>query len=397
MSAPAGGVVAVAGGVVAAAGGLLALALLAPLPAGGAAPRPKVALTDRTLWPRSLASDRDFDAASRAEIALFVAALAEDDRAAAKAPAPPSGGEVKGWKRLTREQLVASFAGACGGCAAGGDHLLCPAAPPRDWEGLVAFVAGALAKLPPDLGAWQAAAFAFHQAYLREQLRLARLFPGITSEILPLDSSEILGDGLPEKTFLLTFDDGPTPVGGTTDQTLALVRAHGVNAAFFLLGTAVAPRRAQTSDAAMRDLYAGMCIGSHGQQHRSHVHWPEATSALAAFDGQLATLLPAGQPRLLFFRPPYGERSPEVLRALAGAGLTDLLWNIDSQDWQAAVTPELAAGRVLTLMLLKRRGIVLFHDVHAKALGALPRIWQALAGSGVHWLDCRTLGAPPAQ
>ena len=93
----------------------------------------------------------------------------------------------------------------------------------------------------------------------------------------------------------------------------------------------------------------------------------------------------------------HRQRSPAILRALAGAGLTDLLWNVDSQDWQVPVTPELAAGRVLTLMLLKRRGVVLVHDVHPKALGALPLIWQALAGAEVTWTDCRSLGAPPAR
>jgi hypothetical protein len=68
-----------------------------------------------------------------------------------------------------------------------------------------------------------------------------------------------------------------------------------------------------------------------------------------------------------------------------------VLWNIDSQDWQAQVTPPLAAGRVESLMLLWRRGIILFHDIRPKARLALPQLWRALEGSGVRWMDCREL------
>jgi hypothetical protein len=39
-------------------------------------------------------------------------------------------------------------------------------------------------------------------------------------------------------------------------------------------------------------------------------------------------------------------------------------------------------------MLLWRRGIILFHDTHAKASEALPRIWRETRGSGVRWVDC---------
>jgi len=114
--------------------------------------------------------------------------------------------------------------------------------------------------------------------------------------------------------------------------------------------------------------------------------WKARTRALHA---QLSTLLAPERPRL--FRPPYGQRSAALLEQLHGLGVRSVLWNIDSQDWQAQVTPPLAAGRVVTLMLLWRRGILLFHDPASKALHALPHLWAVLGGSGVTWLDCRTL------
>jgi peptidoglycan/xylan/chitin deacetylase (PgdA/CDA1 family) len=109
---------------------------------------------------------------------------------------------------------------------------------------------------------------------------------------------------------------------------------------------------------------------------------------MAAFHAELVKVLPEGQERLTLFRPPYGQRGDAVLKQLASSGLTDVLWNIDSQDWQAAVTPRLAAGRVVTLMLLWRRGILLFHDIHPKAREALPLVWSQV-DTGVTWLACR--------
>jgi hypothetical protein len=46
------------------------------------------------------------------------------------------------------------------------------------------------------------------------------------------------------------------------------------------------------------------------------------------------------------------------------------------------------SGRVLTLMLLWRHGVVLFHDVHPAARKALPALLDV---GGVTWLDCHEL------
>jgi hypothetical protein len=40
-----------------------------------------------------------------------------------------------------------------------------------------------------------------------------------------------------------------------------------------------------------------------------------------------------------------------------------------------------------TLMLIKRHGVLLFHDVHPKAKVALPVIFGKL-GAAVEWRDC---------
>jgi peptidoglycan/xylan/chitin deacetylase (PgdA/CDA1 family) len=359
---------------------LLAVALHGPV----ASAAPSVALTERAHWPHSLDSPEAFDLASRAELAVFVDQLATSD---ARRAASRKRRSVELWKERTRRVLVENFARARGTCAS--SALLCAGAVPGNWEELVVASREGLATLPAELGPWYAEQRGFYAGYLGELLRLAGLFPGVTSEILPFNSSERLGLELPDRHFLLTFDDGPSPRGGQTDELTGMLRAEGLHAVFFLLGSRYEARREVASVARLQALYAGMCVASHGQEHRSHATWAGAEAEMERFHARLRESLPEGQARLTLFRPPYGQRTPEMLQALAREGMTNMLWNIDSQDWHRSVRGSQASGRVLSLMLLWRRGIILFHDVHPKAREALPRIWRETRGAGVRWVDCR--------
>ncbi len=360
---------------------LLCVFLLAP---AAHAAGLKVSLTERSRWPSRLDSPKAFDLASRAELAVFVEAMAESD---ARDEAPGDAASVARWKEGMREVLVENFARARETCAEGA--LLCEGPVPASWEALVVASKEALGKLPAELAPWYAEQKGFHQGYVYELVRLAGLFPKVTSEILPLEPSEQFGLELPDRSFLLTFDDGPTPKGGGTDKLTAQLRAKGIHAVFFVLGNSHEARRQETSVERLRALYAGMCVGSHGQEHRSHATWAGALPGMETFHARLAESLPEGQEKLKLFRPPYGQRSPEVLQALERMGMRNMLWNIDSQDWHASNSGTKAAGRVLSLMLVWRRGIILFHDIHPKATEALPRIWRETRGSGVRWVDCR--------
>ncbi|HEX8439049.1 polysaccharide deacetylase family protein [Archangium sp.] len=360
---------------------LLSVSLLAPTAHAAGL---KVSLTERAHWPWPLESTKAFDVASRAEIAVFVEAMAESD---ASNDAPGDAASVARWKDRMRKVLVENFAKARETCADGA--LLCEGSVPGSWDALVTTAKGALGKLPAELAPWYAEQKPFHQGYLYEQVRLAGLFPKVTSEILPLAPSESFGLELPDRSFLLTFDDGPTPKGGGTDTLTTQLRAQGIHAAFFLLGNNYESRRKATSVEQLKALYAGMCVGSHGQEHRSHATWDGAVAGMESFHAKLAEILPEGQTKLTLFRPPYGQRNPAILQVLERSGMKNILWNIDSQDWHARTTGAKAAGRVLSLMLLWRRGTILFHDIHPKAAQALPLLWRQTRGSGVGWVDCR--------
>jgi peptidoglycan/xylan/chitin deacetylase (PgdA/CDA1 family) len=219
----------------------------------------------------------------------------------------------------------------------------------------------------------------FWSEWVAERLRLARLFPHVTSEVFPLQANEALGFERADKHFALTFDDGPSPVGGSSEETVRTLRDLDLKATFFVLGEHLHGR------AGAEALYSGFCVGSHGTQHFPHVELEPAQASVERTRAELEAMLPHA--RLDLFRPPYGQRSVKVAAWLSDQHFRVELWNIDSQDWRAHATPEQVAGRVLALMLVERRGTILFHDVHPVAAKALPLLVHRIGGA-VLWDDC---------
>jgi len=85
--------------------------------------------------------------------------------------------------------------------------------------------------------------------------------------------------------------------------------------------------------------------------------------------------------RAPLFRFPYGARNAEGLQLLNEAGLKSIMWNIDSMDWADPV-PESIVQRVLGQVNKEQRGIILFHDIHDRAVKALPQILDRLIADG---------------
>lgn len=366
---------------------LLALGLLAG--AAQAAGPASFATLERGLWPQPLHSEAAFDTASRAEILMFAQALQASEgldeagwmqRLGLKSANLQSIASVRErfWQRLLENYRLASQ--NCSAAAA-----FCPS---------VADVAALREQarqwvVAPDSAyfAWAEASQRFHQQYLNEQMRLAALFPRISSEIELFSAQERNGDELADRQFLLTFDDGPTAPGGSSDKLASWLRGQGLNGTFFVLGSNLQQRLQKTSAMALSELYADQCVASHGWEHKSHAGWSDWQGSVVRTRELLQGSLAAHYVPL--FRPPYGQRRADSQAFFADQGLQVALWQIDSQDWSSKVSAEAAGQRVLTLMLLWRRGVVLFHDIHNKAQGALPWLLQASNGAGVNWLDCR--------
>jgi len=206
-----------------------------------------------------------------------------------------------------------------------------------------------------------------------------------SAEVLTFSGDERTGFELGDREFRLTFDDGPTAPGGATDRLLDVLRAAGRSGTFYMLGERLAARRRQEAAEDLRHRFAGMGVASHGWKHESHQRldtWPSSVSDTERILGETF-----GDLHRRLFRPPYGQRTADAGVILSRQGLGLVLWNIDSRDWSPALRAEEVAVRVVRLMLLWRRGIILFHDIHDRAREALPLIWRVTEASGVTWLD----------
>lgn len=246
-----------------------------------------------------------------------------------------------------------------------------------------------LKQLPSNYSKWQEEAGKFYQTYLYEQLRLAALFPRITSEIGTLVDQEKTGFELQDGEFLLSFDDGPSSIKNQkTEKVINWLTTNNINGFFFLLGENIEKRQQQQSSGELTSLYGEQCLANHGFQHKRHTELEYATASLAQTDVLIKQIQPSQQ--LPAFRPPYGQRSTSLSQQENNAGRALIFWNIDSQDWNRKLKKQAIADRVMSLMLLWRRGIILFHDIHNNALFALPQLNKLQIANEKQWVDCKT-------
>jgi len=174
----------------------------------------------------------------------------------------------------------------------------------------------------------------------------------------------------------LTFDDGPNPP--YTGQILGILARYQVPATFFCVGLQASAHPADI---------AGMAAAGHGLGNHtwSHPFLPDLTRAQLAeqldrTDEAVSRAAGGGEPGL--FRPPYGSRSPDVLRWLGERGSPIALWDVDPSDW-ARPGAAVIAGRVLTQA---RPGtIILMHDGggdRSQTVAALPLVIEGLLDRG---------------
>lgn len=197
--------------------------------------------------------------------------------------------------------------------------------------------------------------------------------------------SEVFGRDLPPKTVVLTLEDGPHKA--YTEEIVAILKRYDVPGVFFEVGrnlgsvdgdgkAKLAPL-SKVSHILMKEAYA---VGNY-----SLTHAPLSKTTGDALRRQVLdtdTLLRAvDDKRAPLFRFPYGARNAEGLQLLGEAGLKSIMWNIDSLDWADPV-PESIVQRVLDQVTKEQRGIVLFHDIHDRAVKALPQILDRLIADG---------------
>ncbi len=204
---------------------------------------------------------------------------------------------------------------------------------------------------------------------------------------------EFFGLQLPPKTVLLTFDDGPHP--RYTDEVLEILKRYQAPAVFFQLGRNLGSvdkdgkiKPGPGSQVAQRVLAAGHPIANHSFTHglMSKFQLDQVRSEASQTEALLDN---AGRSGQALFRFPYGARNDGALGVIESLKLRSMMWNVDSLDWSDPI-PKSIAARVLNELSKQQRGIVLFHDIHARTVEALPLVLDQLKAEGYRfaaWKD----------
>jgi len=165
----------------------------------------------------------------------------------------------------------------------------------------------------------------------------------------------------------LTFDDGPT---SNTTTLLNILQSNGAKATFFNIGT----NAKNNPSLVQAEASAGMWIGNHSWSHPHLIQLSQSQIDSEISQTQQAIAAAGGgTPKL--FRPPYGETNSTLKSVEAKYGLTEIIWDVDSQDWNGASTASIvsAAGR------LTSGQIILMHDGYSTTNAAIPQIMSGLA------------------
>ncbi|WP_433286505.1 polysaccharide deacetylase family protein [Micromonospora sp. CA-244673] len=169
----------------------------------------------------------------------------------------------------------------------------------------------------------------------------------------------------------LTFDDGPS---NNTPALLTALRQNGLRATMFNQGQYAAANPAQVR----AQVSAGMWVANHSytHPHLTQLSQSQIESEISRTQQAIANA-GGGTPKL--FRPPYGETNSTVQSVLARYGLTQIIWDVDSQDWNGASVDAIVQANAR----LTNGQVILMHDWPANTLAAIPRIAQGLASRGL--------------
>ena len=167
----------------------------------------------------------------------------------------------------------------------------------------------------------------------------------------------------------LTFDDGP--YAGQTNLLLTALEAAHLRATFFDWGQHIAGNGSLVLAQA-----ANGWVGNHTWDHTDLTTLTEAQITTELTDTQDA-ITGAGVAAPVLMRPPYGSSNATVKAVEASLGLTEILWDVDSQDWNGATTPQIVAA----VRSATNGQVVLMHDNLATTRAAIPLIADAFTAT----------------
>ncbi len=193
------------------------------------------------------------------------------------------------------------------------------------------------------------------------------------------------------KRVALTFDCGADR--GNAPAILDYLRQQGIAATFGVTGRWAE----QNPDLIRRMVDEGHQIVNHTYDHQSFTGLSMRALPLSA--EQIAAELEradavlrhiTGSTTRPYYRPPYGDESPDTLKAVAAAGYNvDVRWTLDSLGWDG-----LSAARIEARVLQDAvpGAIILMHvGAASQDATALPRVVAGLRAGGYRFVDIRGL------
>ncbi|GAA2866389.1 hypothetical protein GCM10010517_25870 [Streptosporangium fragile] len=229
----------------------------------------------------------------------------------------------------------------------------------------------------------------------RAQGRAMEPEPGVTSSPSGTPTVEVVPTGTvtesarPQvncrrvKCVALTFDDGPGPY---TDKLLGYLAKYRARATFFVVGQ----NTVMSGAVVRRTAQAGHEIGGHSWSHRDLTKLTAADVRADLRRTEQAIRDATGvTPKIV--RPPYGALNATVRKA---TNQPMILWSVDTEDWRYRNTSRVVRTAIKGA---KPGSIILFHDIHATSVEAIPQVLRTLSARGYHFVTVSELfgGKPP--
>jgi len=204
----------------------------------------------------------------------------------------------------------------------------------------------------------------------RRQGRLGGLIPGQRLAVTP---AVLNGNGI--NYCAVTLDDGPHRV--VTPRILKVLEEERIKVTYFPIG-----KPSEINGQIIRDFVdAGHEVGNHSYSHgdlRSMSHDRqrfeiEETNRILRENGANPVL----------FRPPYGRYNDGLIKVAEEAGLSTVLWNTDTRDWQSR-DPDKIVQQVRTSAGMG--SVLLLHSTYPSTVSALPRVVAELRSKGCQFV-----------
>lgn len=174
----------------------------------------------------------------------------------------------------------------------------------------------------------------------------------------------------PQKSVVLTFDDGPSSV---LDSILDVLKEENVPATFFWQS-----RLLYESRPWKRVLEEGHQIGTHSTKHvnLTNLSYEEQYKDLAQSVAKIEAIT---RNKVVYFRPPFGQYNAHTLSAAKALNLVPVMWRISSMDWELKNNPDQIISYVIDH--IEDGAIILLHELQ-QTLETLPTLIKTIKSMG---------------